>query len=393
MTGPTSPPSSYGDAEPGAPTRIDRANLPAYATGAGLLATGAAESAFALVRDWAHDVLATGVTLITPADLPPDALCVVVTLVGSTTALAEQLPTGDEPVRAIHALERRTGTPAAAVAALNLAAENAILPLIAAAQLGLPLVDGDGTGRVFPLVEQTTYTLAGLSPAPLALAGAAGDLVLLETSRVEATLRPVVLSMGGWAVAACYPMRADDLTGALVPGTVSRLLHAGDHTATDVDAATNQPDQPDRVGEPDRADRAHHTPRADRSLAAPYGVSRLAVGVITAVDGVYHHTLDAPATGLPSLPSSVVVRESDGLRRQIRLEAHNEFVLALADGALAATAPDQICLVSLADGRVIDVDRAEPGMEVEVLVVRAAPMWHTEQGRALGGLPAFGITL
>ncbi|MFG1684388.1 DUF917 domain-containing protein [Nonomuraea sp. NPDC049269] len=338
---------------------LDRDALEPLAAGSRLFATGAADSSFALVRDWADEVIAAGVPLV-PADrLPGDTLCAVVTLAGSTTALAESLPTGQEPLRAVHALQHRIGAEAGAVVALNLAAENALLPLIAAAQLGVPLVDGDGSGRVFPLVEQTTYALAGHSPAPLALAGAGGELVLLETApdRVEATLRPVVLSAGGWAVAACYPMRARQLRSAVVPGTVSRLLHAG-------------------------------RPGADRALAAPYGLRRLALGTIIAVEGG-----GGRAAHLPSLPSSVVIGESDGLRRLVRLEAHNEFVLALADGAVAATAPDQICLISSGDGVVIDVDQAEPGMEVEVVVVKAAPVWHTEQGRALGGLQAFGITL
>ncbi|MGV9307073.1 DUF917 domain-containing protein [Nonomuraea sp. NPDC004354] len=340
---------------------IGRAELPVFAAGSRLFATGAAESAFHLAVDWAGAVLDTPVRLVPATDLPPDTLCVAVTLVGSTTAMGEQLPEGGEPARAVQALERRLGTRAGAVVALNLAAENALLPLIAAAALGLPLVDGDGSGRVFPLVEQTTYTLGGISPTPLALAGPAGELVLLETApgRVEETLRPLVLSFGGWGLAACYPMRAADLSGVLVPGTVSMLMAAGQ-------------------------------PGAPRSAAAPYGVRRLCVGRIVAVEGSSGHGADL---AMPSLPSSIVVEESEGLGRLVRLEAHNEIVLALADGAPVAMAPDQICMISSADGMVVDVDKARPGMRVEVLVLRAAPAWHTDEGRALGGLRAFGVPL
>ncbi|NRQ40922.1 DUF917 family protein, partial [Nonomuraea sp. NN258] len=96
---------------------------------------------------------------------------------------------------------------------------------------------------------------------------------------------------------------------------------------------------------------------------------------------------------MPSLPSSIVVHESEGLRRLVRLEAHNEIVLALADGAPVAMAPDQICMVSAADGVVVDVDKASPGMDVEVMVVKAAPVWHSERGLALGGTRAFGFPL
>jgi DUF917 family protein len=56
-------------------------------------------------------------------------------------------------------------------------------------------------------------------------------------------------------------------------------------------------------------------------------------------------------------------------------------------------APDQICLVSARDGGVVDVDEAGPGMEVEVMVVKAAPVWHSPEGLALGGVRAFGLPL
>ncbi|MGW2159028.1 DUF917 domain-containing protein [Nonomuraea sp. NPDC001699] len=330
-----------------------------FSAGSRLFATGAGESSYSLTFAWAESVLGDGVELAAAGELDPGTLCMVVSLAGSTTALGEQLPAGDEPVRAVRALERRLGERTGAVVALNLAAENALIPLVAAAALGVPLVDGDGTGRVFPLVEQTTYTLGGLSATPLALAGASGELVLLETAggRVEELLRPVVLAVGGWAVAACYPMAARDLARVLVPGTVSLLLAAG-------------------------------APGAPRSAAAPYGVRTLCAGRILAVEGSTGHGADV---AMPSLPSSIVVQESAGLRRLVRLEAHNEIVLALADGAPVAMAPDQICMIASADGLVVDVDKAAPGMEVEVMVVKAAPVWHTGRGLALGGLRAFGI--
>ncbi|MEV4898398.1 DUF917 domain-containing protein [Nonomuraea sp. NPDC055795] len=340
---------------------IGSGELARFAAGSRLFATGAAEPSYRLVLDWAGSVIGPGVPVVAAGALAGETVCVAVSLVGSTTALGEQLPAGDEPVRAVRALERRLGVPVGAVVALNLAAENALLPLVAAALLGVPLVDGDGTGRVFPLVEQTTYTLGGVSATPLALAGGGGELVVLETApdRVEAVVRPLVLAMGGWAVGACYPMSARELAGAMVPGTVGRLLEAG-------------------------------APGADRAVAAPYGMKTLCRGVIAAVEGSSGHGADLE---LPSLPSSIVVEETGGLRRLVRLEAHNEIVLALADGAPVAMAPDLICLVSAVDQLVVDVDKAAPGMEVEVMVVRAAPVWHTERGRELGGVRAFGVPL
>ncbi|MEU8360140.1 DUF917 domain-containing protein [Nonomuraea sp. NPDC048882] len=343
---------------------IDPGGLDRLSVGSRVFATGAAESSYNLALDWARSVLGRGVELVRADELAPETLCVAVSLIGSTTALGEQLPAGDEPERAVRALERRLGARVGAVVGLNLAAENALLPLIAAAGLGVPLVDGDGTGRVFPLVEQTTYTLGGISPAPLALAGGSGELVLLETAagRVEELLRPVVLSVGGWAVAACYPMTAGELARVLVPETVSLLMRAGE-------------------------------PGVPRSAAAPYGVRTLCRARILSVEGSTGHGAELALPSLPSLPSSIVLRESEDLERLVRLEAHNEIVLALADGAVVATVPDQICMISTDDGMVVDVDKAEPGLEVDIMVVSAAPVWHTKRGLALGGPRVFGLPL
>ncbi|MFC7642455.1 DUF917 domain-containing protein [Streptosporangium lutulentum] len=272
------------------------------------------------------------------ADLPPRTLCAAVCLVGSSTALGERLPTGNEPVQVIRGLERRLGQEIGAVVALNLDAESALLPVITAALLDIPLVDGDGSGRVFPLLNQSTYTLGGVSVTPLVMAGPADDVVVLDTGpdRVEELIRPLVLALGGWTVTACYPMTAEVLARVVVPGTVSRLMEAG-------------------------------VPGAPRSIAAPYGVRTLCRGRIAAVETSTGHGMDLT---LPSLPSSIVVEEKEGLGRLIRLEAHNEIVFALVDGAMAAMAPDQICMISTVDGMAVDVDKAVPGLEVEVMVVR-----------------------
>lgn len=342
-------------------TVIDLEELSRFSAGARQFATGAAESSYRLALDWATSVVGEGVDLVPAERLAPGTLCVAVSLVGSTTAMGEHLPRGDEPERAVRALERRLGERAGAVVALNLSAENALISLITAATLRVPLVDGDGSGRVFPLVEQTTYALGGMSPAPLALAGGSGQLIMLETEvgRVEELLRPVVLAAGGWAVVACYPMAAADLARVLVPGTVSMLIRAGE-------------------------------PGAPRSAAAPFGMRTLCRARILSVEGSTGHDAEV---SLPSLPSSIVLREQEGMRRLVRLEAHNEIVLALADGAVVATVPDLVCMICTADGMVVDVDEVEPGLEVDIMVVKAAPAWHTEAGLALGGPRAFGIPL
>ncbi|MEU5023432.1 DUF917 domain-containing protein [Streptomyces milbemycinicus] len=362
-TGPTDP---AGPADRARPRSLTAVELEHLAVGARVLAVGTEESAYRVALDWAAAELAAHgpVPLLPPDQLDGVGLCVAVTLAGASAALAEQLPAGDEPVKAVRAVERLVGRPAEAVVALNTAAENALIALATAARCGLPLVDGDGCGRVLPLLEQTVFTLAGAAPAPLALSTPGGDVVTVESagSRVEDLVRPLVLAAGGWSVVAGYPMDGAELARCLVPSTVSRAIAAG--------AATG----PERF--------------------APWRPRRLCRGRIAAVEqstdadeegfGPSHPWADAVA--LPSRPTSVLVAENEGLRRRFRLEAHNEVLFALADGAVAAAAPDQILILSATDKGVVDVERAVPGTEVEVVVIEAAPAWHTPRGRALARL-------
>ncbi|MFG2661452.1 DUF917 domain-containing protein [Streptomyces sp. NPDC048425] len=328
--------------------------LESLAEGSRILASGIEESAFHVALDWARAELAQRgpVRLLAPQDLDGLGLCVTITFMGSSAAVAEQLPTGDEPLRAIRALERMLGRRAEAVVGLNTAAENALLSVVTAATCGLPLADGDGCGRVLPLLEQTVFTLGGVSAAPLAVTTASGDDVAVESARdrVEDLLRPMILAAGGWAVVAGYAMDGPTLARHIVPNTVSRAAAAG------------------MLSGP----RRH----------APWQPKRLCRGTISALE----HADDVPrrpASGsLPSRPTSVVVTEDEGLRRRFRLEAHNEVLLALADGAIAAAAPDQILMLT-GDGHVMDVDRAAVGARVDVVVLRAAPAWQTPEGHAL----------
>lgn len=332
---------------------LDQRTLESLADGSRILASGIEESAFHVARDWARAELAERgpVTLLAPDELDGVGLCVTVTFMGSSMALAEQLPTGEEPLAAVRALEGLLGRRAEAIVGLNTAAENALLSVVTAAVCGLPLVDGDGCGRVLPLLEQTVFTLGGVSAAPLAVSTAAGDVVAVESPRhrVEELLRPMILAAGGWAVVAGYAMDGATLARHVVAGTVGRAAAAGAETGS--------------------------------RRQAPWQPKRLCRGTITALE----HAGDGPrpaAGSLPSRPTSVVVTEDGGLRRRFRLEAHNEVLLALADGAIAASAPDQILMLT-GDGHVLDVDRAAVGARVDVVVLRAAAAWQTPAGRAL----------
>ncbi|MFI6993370.1 S-methyl thiohydantoin desulfurase domain-containing protein [Nonomuraea wenchangensis] len=391
---------------------ITAADVPALLAGAEFFSTSAAGEGIDFAGVWLGDILDhTGpVRLVAAGDLDPGTACAAIGAMGSTTAMAELPPSGDEPAVLARSLEGRCG-PLGAVLPLNAASVNALFPVAAAALLGLPLIDCDGMGRVFPLIHQTTFELAGLSLAPMAAVSAGYDSLLLETgsARAERLARVVAQSAGGWLLCALYPTRVGELAGAAIPGSMSRVLEVGRVLlahAPGRPAWTGGPAQPpwESGPSPDGGPSWEGGPFREggpgaRRVVAPH--ERL-LAELTAVTGAsvlgggrlveIGPSVRQAAALFPGNPVGLAVHDHDS-GRLIRIEAHNELILALSDGSLAAAVPDLLCLLDRGTLRMTGPGRLTAGDLVDVLVVPAAPLWHTIPGLALGGPGAFGFPL
>ena len=60
-----------------------------------------------------------------------------------------------------------------------------MIPIVVAAQLGLPLIDCDGMGRAFPELQMVTFNLDGIPATPMAITDEKG---------ISASLRPLIIS-------------------------------------------------------------------------------------------------------------------------------------------------------------------------------------------------------
>lgn len=346
-------------------SEIDPDNLDAFARGVRRFTTGIDEAGYQAALDWARaEVTARNVPLLKVNDLPPGSFCSL-SMVGSPAALSELLPEGNEALRAIRTLERWLGADFQGIVPLNCSGENALISVAAAAASGKPLIDADGCGRVLPLLEQTTFTLHGVNVGPIAVATPMRDDLILDAParRIEDLIRPVVAAAGGWAIVACYPMSAKQLQAAGLPGTVSNALRSG------------QPDaSPDQVA-----------------------LRIICRGTISGIEypkeSIAGQTQESTAVGtLPSAPISILISESAEPRRHLRLEAHNEIFLALADGRVIASAPDQILILNRRNQDVINVENLRVGESVDIAMIPAAsPAWKTSQGRQLMQLSGHAV--
>src|SRR5689334_11189113 len=84
------------------------------------------------------------VEIVAVGDLPDDACVLPVAMMGAPTVMVEKLPSADQISVAVQTLAKYVGKTPTHLACIEVGGVNSTVPVIAAAQLGLPLVDGDG---------------------------------------------------------------------------------------------------------------------------------------------------------------------------------------------------------------------------------------------------------
>ena len=355
----------------GAIATIGAQDVPALFEGAKFYSPSVGDANRSSLTSWLIGLLERNgpVSLRRAEALPPDTACISVCVIGSGNAMADLPPAGDEFERAIRLVEQLGGNRFGAVYPLAAATVSALVPVVAAAQLGVPLIDADGMGRTYALIHHTAMHLAGVSPTPLAAFGPTGESVLVQTPtgpRADRLLRGNVDALGGWAALAAYPTTAGVLRRAALPGTVSRLINVGrvllQRTAPDLMLSR---------------------------LTAITGCRRVGRGRIVELE----HLSRPTDWTIPAHPSSLVVQESGELGRQLRIELRSEIVAVFADGALVAGAPDLLCLMDVSRGVLATLDSLEPGDLVDVLSTPAEPIWFSSEGMAMVGLAAQGIPM
>lgn len=321
------------------------------------------------MESWVHELLIDHGPVHIIDEPGPElapALAVASCAVGSLPALLEVPPNGDEARIVIEELEKLLGDRVAAIAPLNAAGPNALLALAAACQLDLPLLNCDGQGRIFPLIDQTTYRLAGISPGPMVGVGPWGDVVRITSTpeRYEPLVRSALTPAGGWLFTALYPATVTELMRGGIPGALTRCLDLG------------------RLLRESQGE-------AGEQLVRGYGGQVVGRGHVTGI----HQQDTAPPSRLPARPISILIRDWGPAGATIRLEVRNEVVLATVDGHVAGASPDLICLIDPVQRRALDLIELRPGALAEVVVLPADPRWYTDQGRDLVGMGAFGLPL
>ncbi|PZN01885.1 MAG: DUF917 domain-containing protein [Bacillota bacterium] len=344
-------------------TVIDATALEDLALGATMLGTGGGGDPY-IGKLMAQEAIQRygAVRLVDLADLPRTGLVLPVAMMGAPTVLVEKIPNGRELERVVRAVESHLGKPVVALMSAEAGGINSTIPVVAAAELRLPLLDADGMGRAFPEIPMCSMNLAGVSATPMAVVDEKGNLVLLETidnQWTERLSRTATVAMGGSSIIALYPMTTDEVHRAVIPGTLRRAI---------------------AIGRAIRGALARGNP-IDALLRVTGGTILFRGKVVDVV----RRTEGGFVRGTATL---------EGLERDrgsvLRLEFQNENLVALKDGVPVAMVPDLITILDSETYTPITTEGIAYGQRVAVLGMPCAPIWRSPRGLVVAGPRYFG---
>jgi DUF917 family protein len=296
--------------------------------------------------------------------VPDDALCIPVCMMGAPTVMVEKLPRGDEAVEALRKLETTLGAKATHLVCIEAGGLNSTIPFAVAAEVGLPLVDGDGMGRAFPELQMVSFTLHDVAATPLVIADEKGNSSVVNAISnlwTERLARAVTVQMGGAALVALYPMSGAAMKRSILRDTLSLIRDIGGIIAAER--------------------RAHRHPAA--ALLARCGGVRLFTGRV--VD------IERRTTGGFARGRALFAGLDEDAGRSFAVSFQNEFLLAEDEaGETVACTPDLICALDADGGLPVTTEQLRYGLAVAMLGLPADPAWRSPAGLEIAGPGYFG---
>lgn len=297
------------------------------------------------------------------ADVPDDAFIFLIGMMGAPTVIVEKLPSGKEAAHALNSLSSSLDRKITHVGCVEAGGINSMIPIAAAAQARLPLIDADGMGRAFPELQMLIPTLEGVANTPMALTDEKGNTLIIHTvdnHSAEAFARPVTVQMGASATMALFPMTGTQFRAGMIPSTLSLAYDIGKRI--------------------EDARRQHIDPVAEVVSA----LSGFEIFRGKAVD-VLRRTTAGFVRGEAKL---------DGIGKwtghEMVLEFQNEFLAARRDGEFVCSTPDLICVLDAQTGEPVTADGMSYGSRIAVIGAPCFDRWRSPEGLRIVGPRYFG---
>jgi DUF917 family protein len=271
-------------------------------------------------------------------------------------------------VAAVRALEDSARVKVEAIVPVEIGASNVPVPIAAALELGLPVVDGDyAGGRAIPEVPQTIPEVLGTSVCPMSFVTRWGDVAVLEetvsTAMADRIGRKIIGAAYGGVGVSCYLLQIKEATKLIATGTLTQALAVG------------------------RAIREARESGAGPVSAAisQVGGRLLFVGEVTRSEIVDEDPL---AFGLGSHELRGLADFAD---HSFKIWYKNEYHVSWIDDRPFVTSPDSLILVHLSDGEPAISYDFHVGDQVAAVGRKAHDAHRTRRGIELLGPRHFGF--
>src|SRR6266851_2471704 len=343
-------------------------DIESLAVGAWILGTGGGGSPYLGLLNMRR-LYAAGhrVELMSPFDLDDDDRVAIVSNMGAPLVGQERLADSRNIARAVEMQEEYSGQKFRAVMSLEIGGNNSIQPLMAAAHLGLPVVDADTMGRAYPEAQMTSVAVGDLRPYPCVLYDPRGiEAVVTRVPSwvwMERVSRKICVEMGSIASTCKAPRTGREVREWGIHFTVTKAIGIGRRVRT--------------------AQRRHEDP-----VAAILDEARGKLLFRGKVVDVARRTTEGFLRG------RIIVEgldEDRGVRLEIAFQ--NEWVVAWRDGVPLAMSPDLICVLDTVSGEAFGTETIGYGRRVSVIALPAPPVFLTPKGLEHVGPRAFGYDL
>jgi uncharacterized protein len=348
--------------------RLELDDIEALAVGAWVLGTGGGGSPYLGLLNMRR-LYAEGrrVAVILPDDLDDDDWVAVVSNMGAPLVGQERLVDSRNIARAVAIQEALLGGKFRAVMALEIGGGNGIQPLMAAAHLGLPVVDADTMGRAYPEAQMTSVAVGGLRPYPCVLYDPRGiEAVVTRVPNwqwMERASRRICVEMGSIASTCKAPRTGREVKDWGIHRSVTKAIGIGR-----------------RIRE---AQRRHEDP-----VAAILDEAQGKLLFRGKVVDVARRTTEGFLRGRATIDGLDEDRDAS-----LEIAFQNEWVVAWRDGLPFAMSPDLICVLDTLSGEAFGTETIGYGRRVSVVALPAPPVFLTAKGLDHVGPRAFGYDL
>lgn len=269
--------------------------------------------------------------------------------------------------RAVRELEQYAGVKIEYLVPSELGGLNTAGPMVAALQMGIPIIDGDYTGRAAPELVQSSPLVFGHSLLPISSVDGWGNTCILkEASSLEMAERIgkylSLASLSSVFMAGCL-LQGKDVKRCLVPATLTKSV---------------------QVGRAIREARERAEDPVEAVIRAGRGF-RLFQGLLAKKEWV-----DREGYMIGTLH---IEGEGADAGHIARIWLKNENHVFWVDDQVRATAPDLICVLDAVSAEPFTNTQLPEGIRVAVVGFPGADIWRTELGLTLNGPKYYGFDL